>query len=369
MYSPLSTRFERRIRESGMRKTVVDVYYDGMIVAEDLAVSEGNIRVDLDGQVRRTGSITIADPRLVPTLTKTLSPLGAEIRVRQGLVYANGEEELIPLGVFRLDVTSWSELERVPSIQIYDRSKAIQQAKLANYWGRPGRLAKSVITEILGWFYPSLAPFDPVAVFDTTVADYRLPGGHVFDTSSHWDAIDALAKNMGGSLYFDVEGFPRVGAPKQLSPTAEADLEIDSGGILVDASHSHSREDVFNSVTVIGAARTNGYLPRGSVYNNNPASPLRWGGPFGKACDVINDSSLTTVAQCLTRANVELAKYTGPSYSLDFSSVPNPALDVGDIVRFTYPDSSTELHQISSLSIPLGAGTFTGTSRGVYLDG
>ncbi len=366
MYPTVTSRFLKKIRESGKRKTVVDVYYDSRLIASDIAVSEGTIRVDLEGQIRRTGSITVADPRLVPTLSTTLSPLGTEVKVRQGIVYPNGEEELVPLGVFRLSETSWSALGRIPTIQLYDRSKMMQDADMGNYYGRPGKLAKDVILEILGWFYPKLG-LTPEAVFDNVVQDYRLPGGHLFEASSHWEAIDELAKNMGGRLYFDVDGFPRVRALQELTVASAPDLTIDAGGILIDADRTYSAEGIRNSVTVVGAAQTNGAIPRGTVSNVDPASPLRYGGPYGKVTEVINDSSLTTTAQCLARAKVELAKYIGPSYSVDFTSVPNPALDVGDIIKFVFPDGTSEVHQVNTLNVPLGPGTFTGTSKGVYL--
>lgn len=369
MYA-VSADFSRLIRESGVRKTVADVYYDGEMIASGLAVSDGSIRIELDGQVRRSGSITVADPRLVPTLTSTLSPLGTEIRIRQGVIFPNGTEELIPVGVFRLDVTSWSELDRVSTIQLYDRSKALQ-AELPSPHSRSGQLAKSVIIDFLEWFYPSLAPINPAGVFDPSLVDYRLPGGHVFESSNHWDPVVELARNMGGRLYFDVDGSPRCDPIEELSDVSTYVETIDAGpsGVLIEADRTYSREGVYNSVVVIGASTTGGAIPRSVVYNLDPGSPLRYGGPFGKTGIVINDSALTTETQCFKRARTELARYTGLSYSLDFSSVPNPALDVGDVIRAIYPDGSFELHQINDLTLPLGKGSFTGSSKGVYLSG
>lgn len=370
MYSPLSSNFERKIRESGRRKTVADIYFDGQLVATDLRVSGGNIRVDLDGQIRRSGSLTIADPRLVPSLSSVLSPLGSEVRIRQGVVYSDGTEELVPIGVFRLDLTSWGEIDRVPSIQIYDRSKAFQ-AELPSPHSRSGWMAKAVIIDMIEWFYPALKPLDPNAVFAPELVDYRLPGGHVFESNNHWDPIAELARNMGGRLYFDVEGQPKCDLIEDLSTTSSIDFEVNVGdsGVLVSANRSYSREGVYNSVVVIGAAKGDGAIPRAAVYNRDAGSPLRYGGPYGKTGIVINDSSLTTYQQCYQRALNELAKYTGLSYSVDFSAIPNPALDVGDVIRMTYTDGSTELHQIETLSIPLGTGDFNGTTKGVYLDG
>lgn len=371
MYTPLSANFSRRVRESGKRKTVADVYYDNALIATDLAVSEGSIKVDLDGQVRRSGSVTIADPRLVPSFSKVLSPQGAEIVIRQGVVYPNGTEELIPLGRFHAELASWRELENISTIQLYDRSKGLASSKLSGLLSRSGKSATEVIIEILEWYYPELAPLDPVAVFAEGLAFYRLPGGQVFDQGNYWDAISDLARNMGGRLYFDVEGQPKVSLIDNLSSISNPVLTIDSGelGILEEAEHSLSSEEIFNAVTVVGATPENGVAVSATVYNLDPSSPLRYGGPFGKRIDSITDSALTELSQCYRRANLELAKYTGLSYSTDFTAVPNPALDVDDFVRFRYPSGRTEVHQIQSLSIPLGSGKFSGTTRGAYLNG
>lgn len=370
MYSPLSSKFDRAIRQSGKRKTVADIYFAGELISENLAVSEGTIRVELDGQVRRSGSITIADPRLVPTLSSILSPLGTEICVRQGVVYPNGTEELVPLGMFRLDVTSWGEVERVSQLQLYDRSKAMY-ADLPSPHSRAGEEAKAVIVDFIQWLVPTVIPLDLAEMFDPRLVNYGIPGGHVFEERNHWEPLLGLAKNMGGRLYFDQEGRPRCDFIEELNPLSEPVWTIDAGenGVLVSADRTYSRENVFNAVNVIGAAVEDGAVPRATAYNLDPGSPLRYGGPFGRTGITIEDSSLIDTAQCLHRARIELSQYTGLSYSLDFSAVPNPALDVGDIVRFVYPDGSSELHQIASLNIPLGTGTFSGSSKGVFLGG
>lgn len=369
-----SDNFNRRIRQSGRRKTVVDVYYDGHLAASGLAVSGGNIRVDIDGDIRRSGDITIADPGLVPTFTAdVLSPLGAEVAVRQGIVFPDGTEELVPLGVFRLDLTSWSDAAgAIPAIQLYDRAKAVGE-QINNPISRAGWLASEVIKEFIEFFYPSLAPLDGDSVFGPGLTDYRLPGGQVWDSGTYWSVCQELARSMGGDLYFDVIGQPRVTRRVDLysyTPATEALVVVDVGpeGVLVDAQHTWSREGVYNAVSVVGAVTADETPPSALVTNNDPLSPLRWGGPFGKATLQVNDPTLSTVETCLTRAVTELRRFTGASYSIDYSAVPNPAIDVGDLALFKYLDGHQEVHVISTLGIPLGAGSYGGTSKGMSLD-
>lgn len=371
MYSPLSINFQRRVRESGVRKTVADVYYDGHPVATDLAVSDGNIRVDLEGQIRRSGNVTIADLGFVPTLSKTLSPQGTEILIRKGVVYPNGTEELVPLGVFQLEITEWGELDRAPKLQVYDRAKSMSQSGLSSIVSRSGYGAQAVVIEFLEWFYPNLAPISNVSLFAPGLTDYVLPGGHTFEQGDYWSAIQELCRNMGGDLHFDVSGQPRCTLIEPLDSQRVPVETIDAGesGVLVDATHSYSREGVYNAVSVVGAAQEDGITPSAVAYNLDGSSPLRYGGPFGKVIQSVSDTSLTTAAQCYTRARTELERYTGLSYSLDFSAIPNPALDVGDFVKFVYPDGTAEIHQLATLSIPLGKGAFTGTSKGAFFNG
>jgi hypothetical protein len=45
-----------------------------------------------------------------------------------------------------------------------------------------------------------------------------------------------------------------------------------------------------------------------------------------------------------------------PNASGNFSSLPNPALECGDVIRVIHPDGTRELHQVQSFSVPLDIG-------------
>src|SRR5678815_2265168 len=113
-----SALFDRRIRQGGTRKTVVDIYYNNILVESDIPVSAGNVTVDRGAAIRRTATITIPDRKMVPSLKEggVLEPYGTELKIRQGIVYPNGQEELIPLGVYVLSLIHISEPTRLLSI-------------------------------------------------------------------------------------------------------------------------------------------------------------------------------------------------------------------------------------------------------------
>ena len=48
---------------------------------------------------------------------------------------------------------------------------------------------------------------------------------------------------------------------------------------------------------------------------------------------------------------------------MDFSSVPNPALEAGDVVRVEYADGGVEDLVLDRFAVPLVGGAFTATAR------
>jgi hypothetical protein len=100
---PVSDRFLTAISESGSPVTEVVLFRtDGRV--ETLPHTGGSVSVDRGNATRRTCSVTLADLDLIPrTAADNLSVYGAQLRISRGVDYGNGERELVPLGVFRVD--------------------------------------------------------------------------------------------------------------------------------------------------------------------------------------------------------------------------------------------------------------------------
>jgi hypothetical protein len=366
MMYPTSETFKRRIRQGGRRKTVVDVYYNGQLVKADLPVESGSIRVDRNAGVRRSGSITVPDKSLIPVfLNDVLSPYGTEIKIRQGIVYPNGEEELVPLGVFVLDTTSWDESEGpIPSIEFYDRSIILERAQIGNVWDFSGFTAQKAILKIIVNLFPEY--FDELS-FEDGLNNYRIPGGTAYDSGNTWTIAQEIARGMGGEIYFDLDGLPVVKKLPHFDRStldAEAVWTFDVGedGVLQTADRSITREGTYNRIFVKGRANENGHFPRADVRNNDADSPLRVNGPFRGQGFTIQDDKLTTTAQCSRVGLQKLAELCRLSRTLSFTAIPNPAIQEGDIVLLKYLDGSTELGLIESMTIPLGPGEFNATA-------
>ena len=94
------------------------------------------------------------------------------------------------------------------------------------------------------------------------------------------------------------------------------------------------------------------------VTDNNPQSKTYWGGPFGHVPKFYSNPNFTTKAQCTATATNMLAEATAENCNLDFTMLPNPALEPGDIVELVRLDGKIENHVVDAMTIPFGLGTW-----------
>lgn len=366
MYA-VTDRFLQRARQSGKIKTVVDLYFDGELVSSDIAVIDGSISVDRGSNIHRSGSLIIGDPTLVPAIkSDVLTPYGTEIVIRSGVVYADGTEELVPLGVFTLEVTEWDEgPESIPNIQFFDRAKVLQRHTFYYPKSVAGKTIQDAITYLVGFANPGY-----IVHYDTSLANPKVPGGTTYDGSC-LDAVQALAESVSAEIYFDVNGEIQV-VPipyiDESASTADTDwlVNVDPGdntGVLIDAKRGLSRSETFSGVVVYGGTKFNNQQAIWFATNNNPSSPTYYNGPFGKAVKRIENSALTSDTACGNLAQAELRKVAGLAKSVSFTSLRNPALETGDIIQFDFFDGETELHILESFSIDFTSGEMSADTR------
>ena len=100
---PVSDRFLAALADSHTPITQVTLFRtDGMV--EQLEHTGGSVSVDRGSQARRTCTVTVADTSLIPrTPTDKISVYGATLRLARGVQYSDGTQELVPIGVFRID--------------------------------------------------------------------------------------------------------------------------------------------------------------------------------------------------------------------------------------------------------------------------
>lgn len=372
---PISEKLAAALRRSFRLKCTVEVWYDGNPVAT-LPVHDGSVTVDRTSSTRRSVDLTIASPDFVPLYVNSpLAPYGAELRVFSGIVFMDGSDEQVPLGVFRIESVDWEEESgSFPAVKGYDRSKGVIDAKFLMPYDASGRSAFAVLAALVTDVVDCDVLIDPV------LRDYVIPGGSVFD-SERWDAVQSIAAGMGAEAYFDVYGNLVVTAIPEIAQDTSHDTAVwavDHGedGVLVSAQRGVTRSGVYNAVAATGATSDSDEAPPiGFAADTDPRSPTYWGPatalpygpytptPFGQAVMRYSNNLLTTTSQCETAARGQLANSLGLARSLSFGCVPNPALDAGDLILVVYLNDQAELHLIDTLDIPLAGGDFGGTTR------
>ncbi|MET8694679.1 DUF5047 domain-containing protein [Streptomyces bauhiniae] len=347
---PVTDRFLTRLTESHRPITRVQlILTDGRVL--DLDHTGGSVTVDRAQAIRRTCSITQADPSLIPrTAVDQLAMFGSRLRVSRGVDYGDGSQELVPLGVFRLDDVDGDVTDGPVTLQGKDLSACIADDKFTQPYTATG----TVITAITALVQRSL----PDAAVIARITDTPI-GSRAYDRQADpWAACQEIAAAAGAEIYCDAEGDFIIATLPDIAITLPAwSIEAAEGGAYIKATRGMKADKVCNGILASGENAADGVPPVSYLaVDSDPGSPTYWGGPFGRRPDFYSSSTLTTTAACQQAATLKLALSRTPNASGDISSLPNPALEPGDIVRVTHPDGSRELHQIAAFTVPLDIG-------------
>lgn len=378
---PVSESFLEAIGRSGRRKIVADVFFGNQYVPilSDIPVIDGSLNVDRNSRSRRSGSLTLGDASLFPEplISDTgLEPYGAEIAIKCGIVYPNGSEEIIPMGIFLIEsVHANIESGGLPEVEFYDRAHRVYETSTHIVDGSEhkfvGQLINTAIVDVIEYSAPGY-PDD--ALFSCTVdpglPQIQVPGGYLAGETDRWTIVEKMAQALGAEAYFDVFGRCQVKPPPTITaetPFSSAVWTVAAGadGVLVKATRTLSRENTYNAVIVLGSTPANGGdQPYGIAIDNSSSSKTGWDGLFGKKTLRIDNSLLTSPGQCQAAATATLSNVLGLSRNISFEALFNPALDGGDIIKVVFPNGVTELHLIDSISFNFGSSwSMTATTR------
>lgn len=365
----VSDRWDAVLRSSHRVVSRVEIWRSGVRVLLDgqpagMTVTGGSVRVDGTSKVRRALSLESADTTRMPTEAGgILSPVDTDLKVFVGVEYTEGDEELVPVGVFRVSSVTRSSLNGGLSVTGQDYAGVCADARFVRPWNVPrnsyvtAQIA-ALVTDVLPW----------VEVVDVTGNRTRHPGG-VFERD-RWDAVLSLASSVGADVAFDPAGrlvirpLPVLGDP----PDWVTDHGTDQS-VLVDASVSLTTDGLYNAVTATSS--DSGTSPvSATVYQ--ATGPLRWRDGFQRT-RFYASPVLKTRQQCVAAARTVLARSAVLSQQVAPVSAPNPALDVGDTVLVPLPGQDPVSRLVSGLTLPLGPGPMPVTVRapgdGVEMEG
>ncbi|GGV91535.1 hypothetical protein GCM10010228_82160 [Streptomyces massasporeus] len=350
---PVSDRFLRRLAEPHRVATSVQLFLtDGRVL--DLEHTGGSVTVDRGQAIRRTCTVTVADPSLIPrTPTDQLATYGARLRISRGIDYGDGTQELVPIGLFRLDTADGDINEGPVSLQGKDLSAIVADDQFTE----PFKVSGTVVGAVTALIQRSIPTADVISsIVDTPI------GARVFDVEGDpWAGAQEIAAAAGAEVYCNADGvFVIASLPNLLTTPPVWAIEAVEGGVYISANRAMSSDGVRNGVLARGENTSENVAPVSFLaVDDDPGSPTYWGGPFGRRPKFISSSAYTTLSACAQAANAELAKSKAPNASGDISSLPNAALEPGDVLRVTHEDGTRELHQAAAFTVPLSeAGDF-----------
>lgn len=329
----------------------IESWYGEDLVDDDLPAFDAREEVDRGSNVPER--ITFSVPREVggvnyapTTIDAPLGANGQRIRVLIGIGLQGDQVEWVQRGWYVITESEQATDGDSVAVQAAGLLWKIQEARLVN----PLQPSGTFISTIRSLVEPALT-----VDFDTALVDRSVPASVNYDE----DRLGALAATLSAwpaEADMTADGILYVRAP--VTPV-EADKVLDlttaSGGTVIVATGSSTREGVYNAVVAQGAA-ADGTIVRGVAYDGT--GPKRYGGPFNEfAVPYYFDSPLlTTQAQAVKAAATRMAnikRQTGQEYRVEM--VPHPALQVGDLISLTTEDLPYTLAVIEYLSLPLNA--------------
>jgi hypothetical protein len=325
-----------------------------------LPATGGGVTEDASAEVRRRCTLSVVDNTGVLTPRSEadlLTPYGTEVRPYRGVKYADGREEVMPLGVFRISTVDVDDsVGGSPDIQIeaYDRSRAIARGKFE----QPYTVAKATnlvdaIKAIIGLTYPD-AEYDSITTTMTTSAPL------IFDSNtSPWLAVTQIAQSMGCEIYFGSTGRVVIAPPPDIDALPGPDFTFVEGkGCTMTNIKSRFTDDPgFNGIVLTGASLGDEKPPvRVVVWDTEPTSPTYYLGPYGKVPDFVTDENVKTEAEATNAATSLLQGYLGFSDQVSITAWPNPALTAGSIVQVQRERSGVNgLYSVDAITTPMSA--------------
>jgi hypothetical protein len=360
---PASEKFLTAVRGSHRAPVQAFVVAPGQTGVEptgtELTVLGGDVQMDAKAAIRATLDITVDGTGAFPTAASDpLAPYGNEVFVRRGIAFGGGAVEWVSLGYFRITSVEQDDAPDGPiRIAGHDRMAGITEARLLApiqfaATDTYGEVVEQLVEEVYPWAtieWDDATDTDPLA--RTVIAE---EDRHAF--------LDDLVTARGKQWYWDHRGILVIRDVPDPGATVW-DVDAGTNGVLIALSRELSREGVYNAVVATGEAVDTTDPARAVAVDDNPDSPTYWEGDFGKVPRFYSSPFITNNTQAATAAEAILRQNLGLPYSVDFTQVPNPALEPWDPIAVTFA-RRTETHVLERLTVPLAAEQpMTGTTR------
>ena len=344
----------------------------GGVWLADLSVAAGSVTADSRRSMMRDAMITLApeDGLSQDDIYDLLTTPGTELSVARGFELPDGTVVTAPLGVFVIDqltriragANTGTELTATCS----DRSARISRAR----WTQPYQIAAGTaladaVNQALAFCWAGVeTAIDSSVMSDVLGAQAVFQGGA---DSDPWADVLGLAESFGYLIAFDALGIVRAqSVPVSAAGSPVFTFEVGATAIMTKQQRQLLADQTYNGVIVTGESSAVDTPPRGEAWDTNPASPTYLYGPLGAVPEFYSSPMITTQAQAETVAASMLAGVLGRTEQLSWEQIVHPGLCPLDVIAVQFPDGTSTLYLLDSLTIPLtAADVMTAVARSV----
>lgn len=302
----------------------------------------GTVAATYSAQVGRTGTVEMERNYYDALGVTTLSDV---VMIRTGIPTI----EMVPVMTGRVDAIQNDRTTGAVTLSIVDRGADVVRALFETPWAvQTGQSTIDVMTAMIQDVDPSFV----VTVGPGVVDDQVTAGNYEEDRGS---ALDELAKGINAVWVPTRTGSFLIASNPYKGAAVASGITIRNGvdGTIREATDTVSRSVVRNSITVISEGVTSGTPPiRVTVRDDDPASPTRWGGPFGKQNCIIRNDTLKTQVAAEEFASRLLSQSLAMVHSWQITTPHFPLLDPLDVFDTVYNgDLLTQV--VESVDYPL----------------
>jgi hypothetical protein len=364
---PVTDRFLESLRETHIVSVAAYLFRPGEPETPiAVPVISGSVNTNADARIRRQATIdvgfTLQDDATVE-LVRSL-PFGGYCSIERGIRYADGSDERVPLGYFRVESIQWTQLEGVATLTLADRYAQVQDEPFVAPYSTAGLHPTDAILAIMQEVFADTIAYH----VETDPASEPVLVGAIYD-QDRTEAISDLTQAIAAEAIFDAYG-DLVIRPRTSGGAPVWTIDAGAQGSMVAAQETLDRSSVRNGVSLRGQEDPEAPPLYGLAIYDDATSPIRWGGPFGRVVLIAESTAVQTQAQADAAAASLLNLRLGLSRTLAMRAVPNPALEPGDAVTVVFPGGRSEVQTINETSVGLSPdSTFDITTTSLYLPG
>jgi hypothetical protein len=364
---PVSDAFRLAVRESHTSVARAEVWRGSQHIL-DLDIDSGSVSVSVDRATRRTCTVNFSVARdnnnLIPaTAFASITPFGNEIRLYRGIQFADGTQEMVPLGVFVIVSVDISESRDQIGVTFSGVDRSVKVSR--NVWLEPYQVSAGNLADSIGALLQDRWASVELSFPSVPITMQQLVFGQQSGSDPWKDAV-YLAEMAGYDLFFDANGFCTM-QPFPSPDAASVLATYTDNDVLLQVQRQDTVDDTYNGVVYIVESSWLLTPYRVEVWDDDPASPTYRYGAFGEVPRVVSQSAITDVNAASSAAAALLSKGLGLTQNVSWNAVVDPSLDVNDVVLVTNAGTKTDRVMIvDQVTVPLSpAGSMQAKARTV----